>query len=434
MGYLDYLGKFIAGTGMGLNAPRIITPWTPSGLGAALSGQSQPFASPGPDAPSTIWGNPGATPQSLIAPDVARTYATQFSKSPTQPISGGDTGGGGGQPPQPQQQPQGYWDKDFGDPNHPDLSNPIKQDAFRRYQESLRMQQESSPEYKAAQLKAQQEEQGAIDEAYRPAFSEMDRQKLALEAQQPGEQQTIEGQYARGLEGVSGQQSEAQMQLGRRGTESETAQANALANARQLYSELSQRYGTMFGSRSSAGPAAQELLNRETTRRFGEVGTAREQDRQAIANETTRLNTWVDTQKSEWGRKKDEALRQLQSSFQQQLGQINSQRGTMEIQKARDRATALTDARTRQAAVQQADKDFQQRLALFQAEKQSQLPATPQYGMNTWNSAVQGQYSGPQMGQQTTNQGTTGTTVAGNGDYLWEIDPRTGQRIPRRMI
>ena len=331
--------------------------------------------------------------------------------------------------PQPQQQPQGYWDKDFGDPNHPDLSNPIKQDAFRRYQESLRIQRESSPEYKAEQLRKQQEEEAAISGIYSPLFASLDEQRRNVEAQQPGEEQRIQGAYARGIEGVTGQQSEAQMQLARRGTESERAQANALANARQLYSELSQRYGALFGSRSSAGPAAQELLGRETTRRFGEVGSAREQDRQAIADETARLTTWTNTQKNEWGRKKQEAVDTLKNVFRDKIAQINSQRGVLESQKAQNRAQALTDARTKQAMVEQADRDFQQRLALFQAEKQSQLAAAPQYAMTPWDSAVQGmgQYSGPQMGQ-TSGQATDNSFAPGKETYTWMIDPRTGER------
>ena len=263
---------------------------------------------------------------------------------------------------------------------------------------------------------AQQQPQGISDEElnqiYSPAFAAIERQGKALEAQQPGEQQAIEGNYARGIEGVTGQQAEAQTQLANRTTASQTTQESALANARQLYNELSQRYGAMFGGRSSAGPFAQELLGRETTKRFGEIGTASEQDRQGIADETARLGRWVDTQKNEWGRKKDEALRQLQVAFTQQLGQINAQRGQLESQKARERSTALQNVRDRQAAVDQADRDFQQKLALFQAEKQSQLTTTPQYAMNSWNTAVQGQYNPSQM-SQTGNQRTTGGTVAG---------------------
>ena len=293
----------------------------------------------------------------------------------------------------------------------------------------------SNEERSAAIAAAQRQEEQAINEIYNPLFSSLDEQRRNLEAQQPGQEQQIQGAYDRGIEGVTGQQSEAQMQLAKRGTASDVAQANALANARQLYSELSQRYGSMFGSRSSAGPAAQELLGRETTRRFGEIGTAREQDRQAVADETARLGTWVNTQKQEWKRKKETALIDLQNTFKNQIGQINSARNTLESQKARERSQALTDARTKQAMVDQADRDFQQKLALFQAEKQSQLTTTPAYAMNSYSSAVQGmgQYGAPQM-SQTGNQGTSGYTVAGNGDYLWEIDPRTGQRVPRRMI
>src|SRR3990167_7049092 len=245
---------------------------------------------------------------------------------------------------------------------------------------------DASNEQMAAQ---QQSDQEAINQIYAPAFAALNEQQRALEAQQPGEEQTIQGQYTRGIEGITGQEAEAQIQLGKRTTTSEQAKANALAQARQLYGELSQRNAAMFGGRSSAGPFAQELLGRETQRRFGEIGTTSEQDRQAITDETIRLVRWVDTQKNEWGRKKDEALQTLKNQFTQMIGQINSQRGMLETEKARERNAALVDARNRQDAINAADWDFQQRLALFQAQKQGEFSTVNPYSVSDTGMATQ---------------------------------------------
>jgi hypothetical protein len=281
-------------------------------------------------------------------------------------------------------------------------------------------------------------EKAAINDIYSPLFSALEQQKQAYEAQLPEQEKLVEQQVAKGLEGIGSQESEAKSSLGKQETAMQEAESNAYQQARQLYNELAQRYGAMFGSRTSAGPFAMEILGRETQGRFGDIQKTATQGMQSIAEEKTKLNTWVNTQKNEWERKKTEALTSLRNAFTQAISQINSQRGSLESQKARDRYAALTDAQNRQAAIQQADAQFKQQLALFQAQKESQLTTTPTYTTGTG-----GYLAANTLGQpfSVSTIGTTATTngssnYAPSGTYTWEYDPATGQRrkIPSYVI
>lgn len=104
MGILETAGRFLAGGGMGWNLPKVnIFGMTPQGIGAKLAGREQPFPSPGIDAPSKIWGSPGASPESFkqgsipISPQPT-SGGGQFQSQQTGDGGGGRSSGGGSTP------------------------------------------------------------------------------------------------------------------------------------------------------------------------------------------------------------------------------------------------------------------------------------------------------------------------------------------------
>lgn len=287
------------------------------------------------------------------------------------------------------------------------------------------------------QQQAQGPSEQDINNIYNPLSTLLNQQQSQYESQYPMYQQQVEGQTAAGLKDVSNQESVASANLANQQTGVNTAETSALAQARQLYGELAQRYGSMFGSRTSAGPFAMEILSRETQKQFGNIGQTATQGTQAVKQAATQLGNWVDTQKQTWNQKKTDALNNLQISFNNTIAGINSQRGQMESDKANKRYQALVDAKAQADQIQQADKTFSQQLALFQAQNQN--PATYSQGNVVGNQVAQLQTPYNPSGLQG-NQGQL-TSAAGSqynlpGNAKWEFDPTTGQyrQVPSGMV
>ena len=293
-----------------------------------------------------------------------------------------------------------------------------------RYLAMIGQQQQQS------EAERRQAEEAQLNEIYSPLFGTLESQKQQYESQLPGYQQQVTGEFERGLEDVTGQEAESQRQLAKQGTSVQESEANALQKARQVYNELSQRYGALFGSRTSAGPFAMEILGRETQKQFGDVGKLATQGMQAVSDEKNRLTTWVNTQKNEWGRKKNEAMNNLTISFNNAIQQINAQRGQLESDKASRRYDILAQARERASQIEAADVAFNRQLQLFQAERGSQMQSATQ---NLGVGNVPGAYT-EQLGQaynpSVANAATPITQTPYNylGNYTEEYDPITGQR------
>jgi len=173
-----------------------------------------------------------------------------------------------------------------------------------------------------------------------------------------------------------------------------------------------------------------EILGRETQKQFGDVGKLATQGMQAVSDEKNRLTTWVNTQKNEWGRKKNEAMNNLTISFNNAIQQINAQRGQLESDKASRRYDILAQARERASQIEAADVAFNRQLQLFQAERGSQMQSATQ---NLGVGNVAGAYT-EQLGQaynpSVANAATPITQTPYNylGNYTEEYDPITGQR------
>ncbi len=223
-----------------------------------------------------------------------------------------------------------------------------------------------------------------IDAVFNPMFGTLNQQESQLRADQPGEEKRIEDLVTAGVGKVRGQEQEAQVGLARQEGDVREGETNAYQQARNLYNELAQRYGALFGSRSSAGPFAMELLGREAQKQFGQTQQVAQKGMQSIADEKNRLGTWVKTQLNEWDQKKTSALTELRKVFTNAISQINSQRGALESQKAQARYQTLIDVRNRQQAIEDADRSFRQQLTLFQAQKGGDLGVSPEsYSVGT---------------------------------------------------
>lgn len=146
-------------------------------------------------------------------------------------------------------------------------------------------------------------------------------------------------------------------------------EANALAQARQLFNELSQRNVAMFGAGSSAGPAAQEILGRDTSRKFGSVGETATAGRTTIEGERTRVKTFTAQKKAELETQKQEAIRNVQKEFREGLLKINGMKAQNESAKASARLELLQQAQQQAFEIEQADKAYARAIDQFEREK-----------------------------------------------------------------
>lgn len=261
-----------------------------------------------------------------------------------------------------------------------------------------------------------------ISAIYNPAFQTLSAQEAAFRAELPGAEQKIGTSYAEGLSLIDRNLATQEAALAKQGATITSTKANALSQARQLYSELSQKYGAMFGSRTSAGPFAMELLGRETQKQFGAVEQGATTAQQDVEGERNRLTSWVSDQKSTMLSKKTDALNELQRSFTTGLAQIMAQRGQLESAKASMRVDLLNKARSEAQAIEQASVAYERNLALFQQQKQASLDQM-QYARQLQGYTAE-PFRASQIGATSTQGGTTGlatTAYVGqrSGDYVF---------------
>ena len=255
--------------------------------------------------------------------------------------------------------------------------------------------------------------QADIAAIYQPGMDMLSQQEAAFRAEQPLAEQKLGTSYQEGLSLLDKNLSDQEAQLNKQGAAIGTAKSSALSQARQLYNELQQRIGAQFGSRSSAGPAAQELLGRETTKQFGNIESQSGQAQQDVEGERQRLISWAGDQRNTFLQKKNDALGELQRSFTQGLALIATKRGELESGKAAMRADLLNKARQEAQAIEAASVTYERNLSNWKLQQQAELDRM-QYARQLQGFQAQ-PFSPSQIGA-TSPQG--GNTAFNPGSYV----------------
>jgi len=150
-------------------------------------------------------------------------------------------------------------------------------------------------------------------------------------------------------------------------------EASALAQARQRYGELQQGIISRFGAGTSAGPAASEILARETQRTFAGVQEAAQTAMTDLTSESRRLSDFVGRQKEVLAKQKADSIKEIRLKFNAGLAQIQAMKGQSEIEKAKARLGTMQAYQQQAFQIAQADKAFERQLELFETTKQDQL-------------------------------------------------------------
>lgn len=301
----------------------------------------------------------GIVPGAVSGPGLG-IYGSQDTFTPT------SSGGGAPAPSAPSAPNYAH----FGDPGSPDLSNPVKQEAYQNYLDSM----ESAPEQPSIDW----------DAMYAPAFEAYDKLASTLQGGLPT---TIKGIETQGSTAKRGLEAEKASRLGgftqQRGSaqrategvisESKERTKSAVNEARRQQAELSQGIQARFGGTTGTGAFASEILGSQTMR---DIGGQRQALQRNIATNTAALQdtlgkitqaendlkTQVTTQITNIDSQTQQLVAEARQNLQEQLAEINIQKGQLETQKAGQRVQAIQDYQARVDAVNSRNAQFKQQL------------------------------------------------------------------------
>lgn len=177
-----------------------------------------------------------------------------------------------------------------------------------------------------------------------------------------------------GLQSISNQQNIAGQQ-----------EQSALAAARQLYNELTQRNQQAFGggALSSVGQAAGEILGRGAMQTFGNIRQGAQNTIQGLITEARNVSERADAQLQQLNMQKEAALSEARLAFRDKLGEIDRMRDQLKQNRTNMKLEALREFRSNIQNIANQATAFQQSLQAmkYQADLnlRNALSSTQQY-------------------------------------------------------
>ncbi len=218
-----------------------------------------------------------------------------------------------------------------------------------------------------------QQQEVDYDALYAPLFSSLAGQEETARTGLAATEAELGTQKGQRLSELATAKGEQQNVINRQREDIGLAEQSALGQARRAYNELMQNQLARWGTGSSTGVAANELLNRSTAEQMGNISTQSERSRADIRNEENRLEEFSRNETIRISNDYDNARLRAQQEFRNRLDQINSQRSTLEVEKAAKRTEAF---QAMQAAIAQMDQWKLQStlsLSLWQEQQRAML-------------------------------------------------------------
>lgn len=212
-----------------------------------------------------------------------------------------------------------------------------------------------------------------LNAIYNPLFESFESQKNSLLAQQPEYLKSIEsaGETQKGL--FDTRLKEGTAELNTQEVATRDAEKSAIAQARKIFNELNQYNLARFGSGSSTGQAALELLGRSTSGTIGSATETAAKNVQTIKNNLMKLQDYVTNQKATIQKEVDSKVQEAKLWFTTKVNEINANRALAESEKAAKRYEALTQRYAYINDLKSAQYDYQQKLANWQTGQQTAL-------------------------------------------------------------
>lgn len=139
-------------------------------------------------------------------------------------------------------------------------------------------------------------------------------------------------------------------------------QQNALAEARNLYSELGQANRQRFGGTSSTGEFANAIQGREFQRGQSRINQTSQANLQTLQQQASSIEKGYQSQLIQLESQKNSALSEARAQFEERVRQIDSLRAENEQSKAAAKLEALRELRTKAENIENQKRQFQQQL------------------------------------------------------------------------
>lgn len=253
------------------------------------------------------------------------------------------------------------------------------------------------------------QEQSMIDDMYNSNSSYLNSLQSNLQSgeqdfyntyTQPYDAQTplIEQARDQGLQSISNQQNVAGQQ-----------EQSALAAARQLYNELTQRNQQAFGGSalSSVGQAAGEILGRGAMQQFGNIRQGAQNTIQGLMTEARNVSEKATAQLQQLSMQKEAALSEARLAFRDKLSEIDRMRNELKSNRSAMKLDALREFRSNIQAIANQATAFQQSLEAMKYQADLSL-------RNALSSTQQQVDLGIQSGQNMLGQQGAGNEIGYN--------------------
>jgi len=207
-----------------------------------------------------------------------------------------------------------------------------------------------------------------ISDQYAPALGALGEIETGLRSSNTKNLEDVNTSFGEGEQSVNRQQKELEDSLASQGVSLQKSGQSAYSEALRNLNGLFQTMASRFGSGSSTGGAAGEIIGQEFLRNQGKMRESLTQGEQALSQESTKVKSYIADKVTQLGQWKREAIRSIDENFQNKMSEIAMRRGDIEANKTRDRIALLQDSVQRARDIQTRDQEFKQGLAKFAVE------------------------------------------------------------------
>lgn len=212
-----------------------------------------------------------------------------------------------------------------------------------------------------------------LNAAYNPIFDYLNQAEQSVREGYGGIQKDITNQYGVSQSTLDTSKSQNLASLDTNAQKVQQTKEDAMSQARRLYNELIGGYGQRFGGSTSAGEAARTLAGNEAQRTMGGVSRDFGNNMALIQQKKVEVEQNYQTGLQQLQATRDQALNQANRDFQQKLLDISNTRASTASEKAQQKLAALQELRNQAYNIQLQNQQFQQQLALQKQADSSNL-------------------------------------------------------------
>lgn len=268
-----------------------------------------------------------------------------------------------------------------------------------------------------------------INDLFNPSYDYLNQAEGQLRSDLPNVLNAAQANFDTNKSQLDASNTQATNQLDLTGTQAGQRNEEALAANRRLYSDLGRGYQQRFGGSTSAGQAASEIANVEQQRQMGQTQRGYADTINQINMQKQNVEAQHQASLLQLQQAKQTAIDQANRDFQQKLLDISKSRADLGTSKAQANLQALQDLRNKVFQINLQNQQFNQTLEAQKQASQMNLQQYAQYAQQ----GVQGgeQNLGAFVNQATTNPQTNLQVQAG-GAYPGMSNQYTGQISQRR--